>query len=108
MDERSGQPEIGEEWIYSDEEQTDGREVRITITNLSNESVIMSRIQDEDFLREQVRLIERTYQKNGQDLDNAEEVVPFAKYNSDTGEFEPDPIKIFYGAREFHNMCQES
>ena len=101
-------PDVGTFWMYTHETRTYDYPVKIKVTNVSNEEVIITEIQSEKFLEEQVDSIKKTYEKNGQDLDNAEEVVPFARYNGETGEFESTNTEIFYSLDEFYDHCEET
>jgi hypothetical protein len=101
-------PDVGTYWMYTHETRTYDYPIKIKVTEVSGENVVVTEIQSEKFLEEQVESIEKTYEKNGHNLDNAEEVVPFATYNGETGEFESTNTEIFYSLEEFYDHCEKA
>jgi len=101
-------PPVGSIWDYTHETRTYGNPIKIEVVKVSNDNCIITEVQNEDFLQEQVESIRKTYQKNGKDIDNAEEVVPFASYNSKTGEFEASPLEIFFSLEAFQKATTKS
>ena len=94
------QPEVGSRWAW--EYMNDS--VTIEVEESKSDEIVFVSVVDNSFLEKEVRLAEHTYEKNGEDEDNVEEVVPFAKYKN--GKFQPAPSHIFTSLSQFYEECE--
>lgn len=99
-------PKVGSVWKWTNENYSIITDVPIEVTSVTDKGVIIVEITDTELLEEDGESAMRTYEKNGNDLDNMTEVHPFVT-GIENGDPKIDDTWMFFRLEKFREQCEK-